>query len=58
MTVELVPYLIEQGTAWVVAQQARYRPFGRALSKEEWTSLAPFFTANTLESVIVSEAGN
>lgn len=52
---QLVPYLIENGTTWVVAQEAHYRPLSRGLSKEEWSSLAPFFTAQTLEAVRLAD---
>ncbi|MEX2240792.1 MAG: hypothetical protein WD775_08875 [Burkholderiales bacterium] len=50
-----VPYFIEHGERWVAAQREHHRPSGRPLIKREWKSLAPFFTANTLETVVVRE---
>jgi hypothetical protein len=50
---ELIPYLIAEGTRWVGDQRNHYRPLGRALSEKEWTSLAPFYSANILETVVV-----
>lgn len=52
---QLVPFLIAEGTRWVAAQREHHCPLGRRLSEKEWTSLAPYFTANTLEAVIVHD---
>src|SRR5262245_11093787 len=53
---DFLPYLITQGAVWVAAQRGQHRPAGRGLSTDEWKSLAPFFTANTLDSVVVARA--
>lgn len=52
---QIVPYFIREGIRWVASQRDLLRPLGRKLSEKEWTSLAPYFTANTLDEVVVHE---
>src|SRR5438445_13798250 len=51
----LIPYLVSEGARWVATQRDHHRPLGRVLSEKEWSSLAPYYSANILETVVVRE---
>ena len=51
----MVPYLISEGARWVATQRDHHRPWGRALSERERSSLAPYYSASILEAVVVRE---
>lgn len=48
-----LPYLIQEGRAWVRSQQARHRNAGSPLSSLERKALDPFFGTTTLDVVRV-----
>jgi hypothetical protein len=50
---DLISYLILEGTQWVAKQRDHHRPLGRRLTEKEWTALAPYYSANILETVVI-----